>query len=42
VLNWPTISEPIWGELNNALLGKKDAQKAMDDAAAKSEQAIGK
>ncbi|MDF2837791.1 MAG: extracellular solute-binding protein family 1 [Paenibacillus sp.] len=42
VLNWPTISEPIWGELNSALLGKKDPQKAMDDAAAKSKQAIGK
>lgn len=40
VLNWPTISEPIWGELNNALLGKKTAQQAMDDAAAKSKQAI--
>ncbi|MCI3926253.1 ABC transporter substrate-binding protein [Paenibacillus sp. TRM 82003] len=40
VLNWPTISEPIWGELNNALLGKKDPQQAMDDAAAKSKQAI--
>lgn len=40
VLNWPTISEPIWGELNNALLGKKPAQQAMDDAAAKSKQAI--
>lgn len=42
VLNWGTISEPIWGELNNALLGKKDAQKALDDAAAKSKQAMKK
>ncbi|NIK77168.1 multiple sugar transport system substrate-binding protein [Paenibacillus castaneae] len=42
VLNWGTISEPIWGELNNALLGKKDAQKALDDAAAKSLQALKK
>ncbi|OMF22196.1 ABC transporter substrate-binding protein [Paenibacillus sp. FSL H8-0548] len=42
VLNWGTISEPIWGELNNALLGKKDAQKAMDDAVAKSQQALKK
>lgn len=42
VLNWGTISEPIWGELNNALLGKKDAQKALDDAAAKSQQALKK
>ncbi|MNJ62103.1 hypothetical protein D3C77_579310 [compost metagenome] len=40
VLNWGTISEPIWGELNNALLGKKDPQKAMDDAVAKSRQAM--
>lgn len=40
VLNWGTISEPIWGELNNALLGKKDTQKAMDDAVAKSRQAM--
>jgi multiple sugar transport system substrate-binding protein len=42
VLNWPTISEPIWGELSSALLGEKDPQQAMDDAAAKSRQAIGK
>ncbi|MBD2868046.1 ABC transporter substrate-binding protein [Paenibacillus arenilitoris] len=42
VLNWGTISEPIWGELNSALLGKKDAQKALDDAAAKSQQALKK
>ncbi|MFB9329187.1 ABC transporter substrate-binding protein [Paenibacillus aurantiacus] len=42
VLNWATISDPIWGELSNALLGKKDAQKAMDDAAAKSRQAMKK
>lgn len=42
VLNWPAISEPIWGELSSALLGKKDAQKAMDDAVAKSRQAIKK
>ena len=42
VLNWPTISEPIWGELSSALLGEKDPQQAMDDAVAKSKQAIGK
>ncbi|WP_238392522.1 ABC transporter substrate-binding protein [Paenibacillus antri] len=42
VLNWPTISEPIWGELSSALLGEKDPQQAMDDAVAKSRQAIGK
>lgn len=27
VLNWGTISEPIWGELNNALLGKRMHKK---------------
>ncbi|EXX85432.1 ABC transporter substrate-binding protein [Paenibacillus darwinianus] len=42
VLNWSTISEPIWGELSSALLGKKEPQKAMDDAAAKSRQAMNK
>jgi multiple sugar transport system substrate-binding protein len=40
VLNWPTISEPIWGELSSALLGEKDPQQAMDDAVAKSRQAM--
>jgi multiple sugar transport system substrate-binding protein len=40
VINWPTISEPIWGELSSALLGEKDPQKAMDDAVAKSRQAM--
>ncbi|MFD2611731.1 ABC transporter substrate-binding protein [Paenibacillus gansuensis] len=42
VLNWAQISEPIWGELSSALLGKKDPQKAMDDAVAKSRQAMKK
>ncbi|XID92775.1 ABC transporter substrate-binding protein [Paenibacillaceae bacterium WGS1546] len=42
VLNWGTIVEPVWGELNNALLGKKDPQKALDEAVAKSRQAMGK
>ncbi|WP_435164074.1 ABC transporter substrate-binding protein [Paenibacillus glycanilyticus] len=42
VLNWGTISDPIWGELSSALLGKKDAQKAMDDAVTKSRQAMKK
>lgn len=40
VLNWPSISEPIWGELNEALLGSKSAQQAMDDAVKKSRQAM--
>jgi len=42
VLNWPTIAEPIWGELSSALLGEKDPQQAMDDAVAKSRQAMNK
>ncbi|MGU3472304.1 ABC transporter substrate-binding protein [Paenibacillus sp. D51F] len=42
VLNWGTIVEPLWGELSNAILGKKSPQQAMDDAAAKSRQAIKK
>ncbi|KAA9003974.1 ABC transporter substrate-binding protein [Paenibacillus spiritus] len=40
VLNWGTVIEPVWGELSNALLGKKTAQQAMDDAVAKSRQAM--
>jgi len=42
VLDWASISAPIWSELSNALLGKKDPQKAMDEAVAKSRQAIKK
>jgi len=40
VLNWPTISDPIWGELSSALLGDKPVQQALDDAVAKSRQAM--
>ncbi|MBP2112965.1 ABC transporter substrate-binding protein [Paenibacillus sp. FSL P2-0089] len=40
VLNWGTIIEPVWGELSSALLGKKSPQQAMDDAVAKSRQAM--
>ena len=40
VINWDTISEPIWAELNNALLGNKSVQEAMDDAVNKSHQAM--
>lgn len=40
VVNWDTISEPIWSELNNALLGNKSVQEAMDDAVNKSHQAM--
>lgn len=40
VLNWGTIVEPVWSELSNAILGKKSPQQAMDDAVAKSRQAM--
>jgi multiple sugar transport system substrate-binding protein len=40
VLNWGTIIDPVWGELNEALLGSKSAQQALDDAVAKSKQAM--
>lgn len=40
VLNWGTVIEPMWGELSNAILGKKSPQQAMDDAVAKSRQAM--
>jgi multiple sugar transport system substrate-binding protein len=42
VLNWGPISDSIWSELANALQGKKDPKKALDDAAAKSTQAMKK
>jgi multiple sugar transport system substrate-binding protein len=42
VLNWGTIIEPVWGELSSALLGDKDPKQALDDAVAKSKQAINK
>lgn len=42
VLNWNTILDPVWGELSSALLGDKSAQEAMDDAVAKSRQAMDK
>lgn len=40
VLNWGTVIEPVWGELNSALLGKKDTQAALDEAVEKSRQAM--
>lgn len=42
VLNWGPISDSIWSELANALQGKKDPKQALDDAAAKSTQAMKK
>ncbi|MDQ0220001.1 ABC transporter substrate-binding protein [Peribacillus cavernae] len=42
VSNWGQISEPLWQEVNLALLGKKDPQKALDDATKKAEQLANK
>jgi multiple sugar transport system substrate-binding protein len=42
VLNWGPIADSIWSELANALQGKKDPKKALDDAAAKSTIAMNK
>lgn len=42
VANWGQISEPLWAEVNLALLGKKDPQKALDDANKKAEQIMKK
>jgi multiple sugar transport system substrate-binding protein len=42
VLNWGPIADSIWSELANALQGKKDPKKALDDAAAKSTIAMKK
>ncbi|PLT31050.1 ABC transporter substrate-binding protein [Peribacillus deserti] len=42
VANWGQLSEPLWAEVNLALLGKKDPQKALDDANKKAEQLVQK
>ncbi|MBM7690867.1 multiple sugar transport system substrate-binding protein [Peribacillus deserti] len=42
VANWGQLSEPLWAEVNLALLGKKDPQKALDDANKKAEQLLNK
>ncbi|WP_409304266.1 ABC transporter substrate-binding protein [Peribacillus sp. SCS-155] len=42
VPNWGQLSEPLWAEVNLALLGKKDPQKALDDATKKAEQIMNK
>lgn len=42
VANWGQLSEPLWAEINLALLGKKDPQKALDDANKKAEQLLNK
>ncbi|WP_052948836.1 ABC transporter substrate-binding protein [Mesobacillus campisalis] len=38
ISNWGQVSEPLWSEVNLALLGQKDPQKALDDAVKKAEQ----
>jgi multiple sugar transport system substrate-binding protein len=40
IINWGAIVDPLWGEVNLALLGKKSAKQALDDAATKSNQAL--
>ncbi|MEH7073098.1 ABC transporter substrate-binding protein [Neobacillus drentensis] len=42
VANWGQLSDPLWAEVNLALLGKKDPQKALDDATKKAEQVLNK
>ncbi|MFB5196574.1 ABC transporter substrate-binding protein [Neobacillus sp. KR4-4] len=42
VANWGQLSDPLWAEVNLALLGKKDPQKALDDANKKAEQVLNK
>ncbi|UOF90657.1 ABC transporter substrate-binding protein [Fodinisporobacter ferrooxydans] len=42
VANWGSISDPLWKEINMALLGQKSPQQALDDAAKESRQAMGK
>ncbi|RHW42685.1 ABC transporter substrate-binding protein [Neobacillus notoginsengisoli] len=42
IANWGQISDPLWAEVNLALLGKKDPQKALDDATKKAEQILNK
>lgn len=42
ISNWGQVSEPLWQEVNLALLGKKDPKKAMEDAAKKAEQLLNK
>jgi multiple sugar transport system substrate-binding protein len=42
ISNWGQVSEPLWSEVNLALLGKKDPQKALDDAVKKADQRMEK
>ncbi|WHY91525.1 ABC transporter substrate-binding protein [Neobacillus cucumis] len=42
IANWGQISDPLWAEVNLALLGKKDPKQALDDATKKAEQVMSK
>ncbi|MED3622617.1 ABC transporter substrate-binding protein [Neobacillus thermocopriae] len=42
ISNWGQLSDPLWAEINLALLDKKDPQKALDDANKKAEQLLNK
>lgn len=42
ISNWGQVSEPLWQEVNLALLGKKDPKQAMEDAAKKAGQLLNK
>ncbi len=42
VANWGQLSEPLWAEVNLALLGKKDPKQALEDANKKAEQVLNK
>lgn len=40
IANWGKISSPLWEEINLVLLGKKDPQKALEDATVKAKQML--
>ncbi|KWW17603.1 ABC transporter substrate-binding protein [Peribacillus simplex] len=42
IANWGQISDPLWAEVNLALLGKKDPKQALDDATKKADQILNK
>jgi len=42
IANWGQLSDPLWSEVNLALLGKKDPKQALDDANKKAEQVVSK
>ncbi|WP_338470795.1 ABC transporter substrate-binding protein [Niallia sp. XMNu-256] len=42
IANWGQVSDPLWAEVNLALLGKKDPKQALEDANKKAEQFLNK